>query len=83
MAYVPPFCSKQISDHNNVYHLDNRCTEGNNIEDYNLIAYSGHGRILCSHCAKLGQLSPQISPYDFYLSKDKGELNFYLSFFRK
>ncbi|HKY99122.1 MAG TPA: hypothetical protein VJL35_14795 [Gemmatimonadaceae bacterium] len=51
MAKVAPFHSKKETD-KKVYHNDNRCTEGNNIETYNKVAGTG-GRPLCDHCARL------------------------------
>lgn len=48
MAKVSPFHSiKQ-----NVYHDNNKCTEGNNIEKVNLRQGTG-GKPKCLHCAKL------------------------------
>lgn len=36
----------------NVYHDDNKCTEGNNIEKENLRSGTG-GRPKCEHCKRL------------------------------
>lgn len=47
---VAPFHSKLVTT--TVYHNDNKCTEGNNIETYNKVPGTG-GRPLCQHCAKL------------------------------
>jgi hypothetical protein len=52
MAKVPPFYSKLPNDRN-VYHDNNQCTEGNNIETYNRVSGTG-GRPRCEHCARLG-----------------------------
>jgi hypothetical protein len=51
MAKVPPFHSKRPNDRN-VYHDNDRCTEGNNIENYNRVPGTG-GRPRCEHCARL------------------------------
>jgi hypothetical protein len=48
---MPPFHSKLPSDRP-VYHDNDRCTEGNNIETYNRLPGKG-GRPLCDHCARL------------------------------
>lgn len=50
MAKVSPFHSKKPET--TVYHNDNKCTEGNNIESYNRVSGTG-GRPLCSHCKRL------------------------------
>lgn len=47
---VPPFHSKK--PFTTVYHDNNRCTEGNNIEWYNRVPGTG-GLKLCQHCAVL------------------------------
>jgi hypothetical protein len=39
-----------------VYHNNNRCTEGNNIESHNRRAGTG-GKRLCHHCAILNRVS--------------------------
>lgn len=51
MAKVAAFHSKRESDRK-VYHNNDKCTEGNNIETYNKVAGTG-GRPLCNHCSKL------------------------------
>ena len=51
MAKVAPFHSKKKSDRN-VYHNNDKCTEGNNIEKENRAPGTG-GRPLCEHCARL------------------------------
>jgi hypothetical protein len=51
MAKVPPFHSKRESDRK-VYHDNDRCTEGNNIETYNRVSGTG-GRPRCEHCERL------------------------------
>jgi hypothetical protein len=51
MAKVSPFHSKRPSD-KPVYHDNDKCTEGNNIEAYNRVAGTG-GRPKCDHCTKL------------------------------
>jgi hypothetical protein len=51
MAKVPAFHSKRPND-KNVYHNDDKCTEGNNIEKQNRVSGTG-GRPLCAHCARL------------------------------
>lgn len=48
MAKVAPFNSKKQT----VYHNDNKCTEGNNIERENLQAGTG-GKPLCKRCASI------------------------------
>ena len=52
MAKVTAFHSKKETDRK-VYHDDNKCTEGNNIESYNKASGTG-GRPRCEHCARLG-----------------------------
>lgn len=51
MAKVAPFHSKQPNDRN-VYHDNDKCTEGNNIERRNRVAGTG-GRPKCQHCQRL------------------------------
>jgi hypothetical protein len=51
MAKIPAFHSKRPNDPN-VYHDNNKCTEGNNIESYNRVPGTG-GRRQCDHCARL------------------------------
>lgn len=51
MAKVPPFHSAKVTSRN-VYHDNNRCTEGNNIESYNRRSGTG-GRPRCEHCSRL------------------------------
>jgi hypothetical protein len=51
MSKVPPFHSKKPGT-KNVYHDNNKCTEGNNIERENLTQGTG-GRPKCEHCARL------------------------------
>jgi hypothetical protein len=51
MAKVPAFHSKQTW-HRNVYHDNDQCTEGNNIESYNRVPGTGN-RPKCEHCARL------------------------------
>ena len=51
MSKVPPFHSKKETAPK-VYHDNNKCTEGNNIESYNLVQGTG-GRPLCDHCKRL------------------------------
>lgn len=48
MARVPAFHSKRETDRK-VYHDDDECTEGNNIETYNRVAGTG-GRPRCKNC---------------------------------
>jgi hypothetical protein len=51
MAKVPPFHSA-LQQHRNVYHDNDKCTEGNNIEaKYRRPGTDGRPR--CEHCAKL------------------------------
>jgi hypothetical protein len=50
---VPPFYSIKKSDRQ-VYHNNNRCTEGNNIEKENL-RQGTDGRPLCDHCERLNR----------------------------
>jgi hypothetical protein len=49
MAKVPPFHSKVQKD---VYHDNNKCTEGNNIEPKNRVSGTG-GLPKCNHCSRL------------------------------
>ena len=51
MAKVSPFHSAKQSDRN-VYHDNDDCTEGNNIEQENIRSGTG-GYPLCEHCARL------------------------------
>jgi hypothetical protein len=51
MGYKAPFHSKKPNTPN-VYHNNDKCTEGNNIESYNLVQGTGN-RPLCHHCSKL------------------------------
>jgi hypothetical protein len=51
MAKVSPFHSKL--SWTRVYHDNNVCTEGNNIESYNRVSGTG-GRPKCEHCKRLG-----------------------------
>ena len=51
MAKVRPFHSKKVQTRN-VYHDNDKCTEGNNIETYNRVEGTG-GRPKCEHCAHL------------------------------
>jgi hypothetical protein len=51
MAKVPPFHSKRETDRK-VYHDNDKCTEGNNIETYNKVPGTG-SRPRCEHCIKL------------------------------
>lgn len=50
MSTVSPFHSKKAGT--SVYHNNNKCTEGNNIERENKVSGTG-GLSLCSHCKKL------------------------------
>lgn len=52
MALVAPFCTR-LADRRNVYHNDDTCVVGNNIESFNLIPYVGIGRRLCDYCDQL------------------------------
>lgn len=47
---VAPFHSKEPGTE--VYHNNNECTEGNNIESYNRVSGTG-GLRLCDHCKRL------------------------------
>ncbi len=49
---VPAFHSIKPNTRN-VYHDNDRCTEGNNIESYNKRSGTA-GRPRCEHCARLG-----------------------------
>jgi len=51
MAKVAPFHSVKPNTPQ-VYHNNDACTEGNNIEKENLRSGTG-GRPLCHHCARL------------------------------
>lgn len=51
MAKKPPWHSKREIDRK-VYHDDDKCTEGNNIESYNRVAGTGN-RPKCEHCQRL------------------------------
>jgi hypothetical protein len=51
MGKIAAFHSKRPNDPN-VYHDNDKCTEGNNIETYNRVPGTG-GRRQCEHCAKL------------------------------
>jgi hypothetical protein len=51
MAKVPPFHSKKTGDPE-VYHDNDRCTEGNNIEKENRVLGTG-GRRRCKRCTEL------------------------------
>ena len=51
MAKVAAFHSKRESDPK-VYHDNDKCTEGNNIETYNKVSGMG-GRPQCNHYARL------------------------------
>ena len=51
MTKVAAFHSKLPNDRN-VYHNNNKCTEGDNIEKSNRVDGTG-GRPLCEHCARL------------------------------
>jgi hypothetical protein len=48
MSKVPAFHSK-ATRHRRVYHNNDECTEGNNIESYNKVAGTG-GLPLCKNC---------------------------------
>lgn len=50
MAKVDPFHSKRPEA--DVYHNNDKCTKGNNIESYNRISGTG-GHPLCEECAGL------------------------------
>jgi hypothetical protein len=50
MAKVAPYHSKKPGT--TVHHDNDRCTEGNNIESYNLARGTG-GLPLCDHCRRL------------------------------
>ncbi len=51
MSRVTPFHSKKDSDRK-VYHDNNKCTEGNNIEKENRQSGTDN-RPLCEHCKRL------------------------------
>ena len=51
MSKVAAFHSKK-PDARSVYHNNDKCTEGNNIERYYWAPGTG-GRPLCEHCARL------------------------------
>jgi hypothetical protein len=50
MPKVPAFHSKRVGE--TKHHDNNKCTEGDNIESYNLVSGTG-GKPLCSHCSRL------------------------------
>jgi hypothetical protein len=50
MAKVPAYHSAKAGT--KVHHNNNKCTEGNNIETYNLRSGTG-GLPLCDHCKRL------------------------------
>ena len=50
MAKVAPFHSKLSGTR--VYHDNNKCTEGNNIERHNRVGGTG-GKPKCDHCKRL------------------------------
>ena len=50
MANVPPFHSSEKDIM--VYHNDDLCTEGNNIEERNWVNGAGEKR-LCEHCQRI------------------------------
>jgi len=52
MTKVAPFHSIKANAPK-VYHDNNKCTEGNNIERENIRSGTG-GRTKCSHCVRLG-----------------------------
>lgn len=52
MATVAPTYSARPGE--TVYHNNDKCTERNNIESYNLRQGTG-GKNLCKHCEKLTQ----------------------------
>lgn len=51
MAKVSPFYSAKETDRK-VYHDNDKCTEGNNIEKQNVRQGTG-GRPRCEHCSRL------------------------------
>jgi hypothetical protein len=51
MTKIKAFHSKAVWARN-VYHDNDKCTEGNNIETYNRVDGTG-GRPKCEHCARL------------------------------
>ncbi len=51
MGKVPAFHSKLDTD-TKVYHDNDKCTEGNNIESKNRVSGTGN-RPKCSHCTRL------------------------------
>jgi len=51
MAKVPPFHSKKPNT-KNVYHDNDKCTEGNNVEKQYLASGTA-GRPRCEHCNRL------------------------------
>jgi hypothetical protein len=53
MSYKSPWHSKKPNTPN-VYHNNDKCTEGNNIESYYL-AQGTDGRPLCKHCERLNK----------------------------
>jgi len=52
LAKVQPFHSKRSGK---VYHNNDKCTEGNNIERANRAPGTGSGRHLCKRCKRLNQ----------------------------
>lgn len=53
MSYKAPWHSTKPNT-KNVYHNNNQCTEGNNIED-RYLAQGTDGRPLCEHCDRLNK----------------------------
>lgn len=51
MAKTPPWHSARVSDRN-VYHDNDKCTEGNQIAIHNHKPGTG-GRVRCEQCSKL------------------------------
>ncbi len=51
MAKIAAWHSKREADRK-VYHDDNKCTEGNNVETYNRTPGTA-GRPKCEHCQRL------------------------------
>jgi hypothetical protein len=51
MAYKSPWHSK-ANNAPKVHHNNDKCTEGNNIESYNVAQGTG-GHPLCAHCSRL------------------------------
>jgi len=52
MSQVQPFHSARPGE--TVYHNNNKCTEGNNVETYYLRPGTG-GKKLCHHCDQLNK----------------------------